>query len=90
MTNIPEVKMGIIAVSRNCFPITLSTARREAIAKICGTGLYNCKITVENETDAVKAVEDVKAAGCNALVVSLATSVPRLPKPRSHSFSTAP
>ena len=80
MTNIPEVKMGIIAVSRNCFPITLSTARREAIAKICGTGLYNCKITVENETDAVKAVEDVKAAGCNALVVFLGNFGPETPE----------
>ena len=24
MNNIPQVKMGIIAVSRDCFPITLS------------------------------------------------------------------
>ena len=80
MTNIPEVKLGIIAVSRNCFPIELSTARREAIAKICGTGLYNCKITVENEIDAVKAVEDVKAAGCNALVVFLGNFGPETPE----------
>ena len=80
MTNIPDVKLGIIAVSRNCFPIELSTARREAIAKICGTGLYNCKITVENETDAVKAVEDVKAAGCNALVVFLGNFGPETPE----------
>ncbi len=26
--NIPEVKLGIIAVSRDCFPIALSTKRR--------------------------------------------------------------
>lgn len=80
MTNIPEVKLGIIAVSRNCFPIELSTARREAIANICGTGLYNCKITVENENDAVKAVEDVKAAGCNGLVVFLGNFGPETPE----------
>ncbi len=80
MTNIPEVKIGIIAVSRNCFPIELSTARREAIAKICGTGLYDCKITVENEKDAVKAVEDVKKAGCNALVVFLGNFGPETPE----------
>ena len=29
--NIPEVKLGIIAVSRDCFPIALSTSRREAV-----------------------------------------------------------
>lgn len=28
--NVPEVKPGIIAVSRDCFPISLSKARREA------------------------------------------------------------
>ena len=80
MINIPEVKLGIIAVSRNCFPIELSTARREAIASICGSGLYDCKITVENEVDAVKAVEDVKAAGCNALVVFLGNFGPETPE----------
>ena len=80
ITNIPEVKIGIIAVSRNCFPIELSTARREAIANICGSGLYDCKITVENETDAVKAVEDVKQAGCNALVVFLGNFGPETPE----------
>ena len=29
MNNIPEVKLGIIAVSRDCFPIALSTQRRK-------------------------------------------------------------
>ena len=33
MQNIPEVKLGIIAVSRDCFPIGLSIARREAIKR---------------------------------------------------------
>ena len=31
MTNIPEVKLGIVAVSRDCFPISLSESRRKAI-----------------------------------------------------------
>ena len=29
--NIPEVKLGIVAVSRDCFPIGLSQQRRRAI-----------------------------------------------------------
>ena len=29
--NIPNVKLGILAVSRDCFPITLSEKRRKAI-----------------------------------------------------------
>ena len=71
MSNIPEVKLGIIAVSRDCFPIELSNSRRKAIVAAYGEGLYECPVTVENEKDALKALEDVKAAGVNALVVFL-------------------
>ena len=80
MVNIPEVKLGIIAVSRDCFPIALSTARREAIVKAYGEGIYNCKTTVENENDALKAVADVTAAGVNALVVFLGNFGPETPE----------
>ena len=33
-SNIPEVKLGIIAVSRDCFPIALSEKRRAAILSL--------------------------------------------------------
>ena len=59
MFNIPEVKPGIIAVSRDCVPIALSTSRRQAIVNAYGEGLYECPITVENEKDALAALEDV-------------------------------
>ncbi len=80
MANIPCVKLGIIAVSRDCFPIALSTSRREAIVKAYGEGLYECGITVENEKDALAAVADVKNAGCNALVVFLGNFGPETPE----------
>ena len=80
MTNIPEVKLGLIAVSRDCFPIALSEARRAAIVKTCGGNIYECPVTVENEKDMLKAVEDVKAAGCNALVVFLGNFGPETPE----------
>ncbi len=80
MTNIPEVKLGLIAVSRDCFPIALSKARRAAIVKTCGGNIYECPVTVENEKDMLKAVEDVKAAGCNALVVFLGNFGPETPE----------
>ena len=80
MTNIPEVKLGIVAVSRDCFPIGLSIARREAIVKTCGGNIYECPVTVENEKDMLKAVDDVKAAGCNALVVFLGNFGPETPE----------
>ena len=71
ISNIPEVKLGIIAVSRDCFPIALSEMRRSAIVKAYQGELYECPVTVENELDMLKAVADVKAQDCNALVVFL-------------------
>ena len=40
MYNIPKIKLGIVAVSRDCFPIGLSVSRREAIVKACEGGIY--------------------------------------------------
>ncbi len=78
--NIPEVKLGIIAVSRDCFPIQLSQARRAAIVRAYGEGLYECPVTVENEKDMLKAVADVKENGCNALTVFLGNFGPETPE----------
>ena len=83
MKNIPEVKLGLIAVSRDCFVISLSERRRAAVAAAYaaqGGELYECKVTVENEKDMLRAVEDVKAAGCNALVVFLGNFGPETPE----------
>ena len=80
MKNIPEVKLGLIAVSRDCFPVTLSVSRRQAIATAYGDGLYECPIAVENEKDALAALKDVEAAGCNALVVFLGNFGPETPE----------
>jgi len=74
MKNIPEIKIGIIAVSRDCFPMQLSVNRRKAVVsaykKKVGD-IFECNTTVENEKDMLKAVAEVKGAGCNALVVYL-------------------
>ena len=80
MNNIPEVKLGIIAVSRDCFPIGLSIKRREAIVKAFKGDLYECPVTVENELDMLKALEDVEKAGCNALTVFLGNFGPETPE----------
>jgi len=80
LTNIPEVKLGLIAVSRDCFPISLSAMRRKNLAAASGEGIYECPVAVENELDMLKAVEDVKNAGCNALVVFLGNFGPETPE----------
>src|SRR5574344_593656 len=81
--NIPEVKLGIIAVSRDCFVISLSEKRRKAIVDVCnkkGCGVYEAKTTVENECDMLKAVAEVKQAGCNALAVFVGNFGPETPE----------
>lgn len=74
MNNTPKVKIGIVAVSRDCFPMTLSAKRREAVVKAFeskGGEIYECPTTVENELHMLKALEEVKKVGCNALVIYL-------------------
>ena len=78
--NIPEVKLGIIAVSRDCFPISLSSKRRHNIVEAYKDDLYECPIAVENEIDMLKAVEDVNKAECNALVIFLGNFGPETPE----------
>jgi len=80
MNNIPEVKLGLIAVSRSCFPAALSERRRAAVVKSFGQGIYECPVTVENELDARRAMDDVKAQGVNALVVFLGNFGPETPE----------
>ena len=78
--NIPEVKLGVIAVSRSCFPAALSQRRRAALVAAYGEGVYECPVTVETELDARAAVDDVKGAGVNALVVFLGNFGPETPE----------
>ena len=74
MKNIPEVKLGIAAVSRDCFPMVLSASRRQQVVKAYkekGHSVYECPTTIENELHMRKALAELKEAGCNALVVYL-------------------
>ncbi|MBU3191947.1 L-fucose/L-arabinose isomerase family protein [Clostridium bowmanii] len=74
MKNLPQLKLGIVAVSRDCFPMDLSESRRKAVVenfKKSNVGIFECLTTVENETHMLKALKEVKEAGVNALVVYL-------------------
>ncbi len=69
--NVPELKLGIVAVSRGCFPASLSRTRMQNIAKSYPKELYQCSVVVETETDALAAVNELKQEGVNALIVFL-------------------
>ena len=84
MNNMPEVKIGVVAVSRDCFPESLSVNRRKNlmdayIRKYGSEDIYECPVCiVESEIHMVQALEDVKKAGCNALVVYLGNFGPEI------------
>lgn len=84
MGNTPEIKVGIVAVSRDCFPESLSVNRRAALVKAytekyCAEDIYECPVCiVESEIHMVQALEDIKAAGCNALCVYLGNFGPEI------------
>ena len=84
MKNIPEIKVGIVAVSRDCFPESLSVNRRKALVeayenKYGKEDIYECPICiVESEIHMVQALEDIKKAGCNALCVYLGNFGPEI------------
>jgi len=85
MNNIPQVKMGILAVSRDCFPITLSEKRRKAIVaklKEKNFDIYECQTIIEGGIDAnvMDAYEEIKKSGINALVVFLDNFGPEGPE----------
>ncbi len=81
--NVPDVKLGIVAVSRDCFPMELSENRRKAVVQTYHQQqkeLYECSVVVENECDAIKAVEELKANEVNAMVVYLGNFGPETPE----------
>jgi L-fucose isomerase-like protein len=83
MNNISKVKTGIVAVSRDCFPVKLSEERRQAVVKAClerGVEIFEGSTVVEREEDILKALDELKTAGVNALVVYLGNFGPEGPE----------
>ena len=84
MKNSPKMKIGIVAVSRDCFPESLSVNRRKALVeayskKYDAEDIYECPVCiVESEIHMVQALEDIKKAGCNALCVYLGNFGPEI------------
>ena len=84
MNNTPVMKIGIVAVSRDCFPESLSVTRRQNLVKAYeakyGKGdIYECPVCiVESEIHMMQALEYIKDAGCNALCVYLGNFGPEI------------
>ena len=82
MNNVPKVKLGIVAVSRDCFPIELSRKRRRNVVKACRAKkipIVEIATIIENEKDALKALDELGKANVNALVIYLGNFGPEGP-----------
>ncbi len=80
--NIPEVRLGVVAVSRDCFPIELSRKRRTHVVEECRKAkipVTEIETVVENEKDALAALEEIRDKKVNALAVYLGNFGPEGP-----------
>ena len=83
MINQPVVKLGIVGVSRDCFPASLTKARLAAlmaeVKKAALPEVYDCPVVIENDVDTYKALDWAKANGINAVCMFLGNFGPEGP-----------
>ncbi len=82
MNNIPKIKTGIIAVSRDCFSIDLSTNRKNNLVNECkklDMDIFGSDTIIENENDIQKALDELYENEINALVIYLGNFGPEGP-----------
>lgn len=82
MQNVPNVKLGLVAVSRDCFPIELSRKRRQNVMAECkkqNVPVIEIETIIENEKDVLKALDELKQKEINALALYLGNFGPEGP-----------
>lgn len=82
LSNMAEIKIGVVGVSRDCFPIALTQKRLAALMaelKKQGVNAAACPVIIENEKHALAACDDLVSQGCNAAVVYLGNFGPEGP-----------
>ena len=82
MINQPKVKLAVVGVSRDCFPASLTKKRVAAVmaeAKKAKLAVVDCPVTIENEKDAMAALEWARKEGVNACCMFLGNFGPEGP-----------
>ncbi len=82
LQNSPEVKLAIVGVSRDCFPIELTRARLQALGQACaniGVQVELLTTIIENEHDAMAALAEAEDCDTNAVVIYLGNFGPEGP-----------
>ena len=80
----PQIKLGLVSASRNCFPRALSDERTERLLERCrAAGILpiipegDCRI-IETKDQAAEAARQFKQAGCDAVVYYLGNFSPEI------------
>ncbi|MBW7998149.1 MAG: fucose isomerase [Candidatus Glassbacteria bacterium] len=82
MDNVPRIKLGLVAASRDCFPRALSLERAGRVSEECGKlglDVTLCDTMVESEEDSLSALKELEDKGLNALAVYLGNFGPEGP-----------
>ncbi|MDR0362968.1 MAG: fucose isomerase [Planctomycetota bacterium] len=82
LENIPKVRIGVVGVSRACFPISLTRSRMAILMpeiKKLGVDAYACETIVEKESNIAGVMKELADNGCTALFVYLGNFGPETP-----------
>ena len=83
LENMPEVRIGVVGVSRDCFPASLTNKRMDALftelEKETNLDIVRCSVTIENEIDAMNALSEMEELGANAAFIYLGNFGPEGP-----------
>ena len=82
LCNTPEVRIGVVGVSRDCFPRELTDRRLKRLMAALGTSgvdAVRCAVIVEKDTDAAAALRELADGGCDAAVIYLGNFGPEGP-----------
>ncbi len=82
LRNMPDVKMGLVAVSRDCFPVDLARRRLAAVVAACrgrGMEVFPAETIIETEADALEARAEMEAKAVNAVAIYLGNFGPEGP-----------
>jgi L-fucose isomerase-like protein len=82
LKNTPVVKLGVVGVSRDCFPIELTRRRMQEVIEQCRKlklPIVPAKTVIETERDAMKAAGELRDQGVNAVAIYLGNFGPEGP-----------
>lgn len=82
LKNTPKVKLGVVGVSRDCFPIELTRRRLKQVVEECrklSLPIVPCSVIIETEDHAVAAAAELVEKGANAAAIYLGNFGPEGP-----------